>query len=64
MLVMAEKKPSAEKKKRNVIQITLDDAAERALQEFLDRQRVKPDRAAVALTALLEFLDREKKKRD
>jgi len=53
--------PSTEtsKRKRNAIFVTLDDATEVRLQRFLDRQRVKPDRAAVALTAVIEFLDRE-----
>lgn len=46
------------KRKRNAIFLTLDDAIESRLQKFLDSQRVKPDRAAVALTALIEFLDR------
>jgi hypothetical protein len=54
----AESKASSEKKKRNTVFITLDDATEARLQNFLDRQRVKPDRAAVGLTAILEFLDR------
>ena len=61
-MVRMAKKPSSqaasEKKKRNTIFITLDDATEERLQRFLDSQRVKPDRAAVGLTAVLEFLDR------
>ena len=51
------------KRKRNAIFITLDDPTEGRLQAFLDLQRVKPDRAAVALTALLEFLDRVEQER-
>lgn len=47
------------KRKRNAIFVTLDDAIEARLQRFIDRQRIKPDRAAVAYTALVEFLDRE-----
>lgn len=50
--------PAPDKRKRNTIFITIDDATEDRLQRFLDSQRVKPDRAAVGLTALLEFLDR------
>lgn len=62
MLAMAKQpKANEPKRKRNSIFLTLDDATETRLQRFLDRQRVKPDRAAVALTALLEFLDREEK---
>lgn len=49
---------AAGKRKRNAIFLTLDDATETRLQAFLEKQRVKPDRAAVALTALIEFLDR------
>lgn len=60
MLLMAKDKKTD--KKRNTIQITLNPAVETRLQKFLDRQRIKPDRAAVALTALLEFLDREEKR--
>lgn len=54
-------KPQAEtgdKRKRNTIFISLDDATELRLQKFLETHRVKPDRAAVGLAALLEFLDR------
>lgn len=60
MLDMAKKQTAkpAEKKKRNAIFLTLDDATEARLLRFIDSQRVKPDRAAVGLTALLEFLDR------
>ncbi|VTS00800.1 unnamed protein product [Gemmata massiliana] len=62
MLSMAKtpssKAPASEKKKRNTIFITLDDATEERLQKFLKAQRVAPDRAAVGLTAILEFLDR------
>lgn len=54
-------KASADKKKRNTIFITLDEATEERLVRFMDSQRVKPDRAAVGLTALLEFLDRVEK---
>jgi len=56
-------KPAAEKRKRNTVFITLDDATEARLQKFLDSQRVKPDRAAVGLTAILEFLDRVEKEK-
>ena len=66
MIGMAEKPPKSAKgtsgaKKRNVIQITLDQDADAKLQKFIDRQRIKPERAAVVLTALLEFLAREEK---
>jgi hypothetical protein len=57
------KNPAGEQpapKKRNVIFVTLDDTTERRLQLLIDRHRIKPDRAAVALTALIELLDREK----
>lgn len=47
------------KKKRHVVFLTLDDIIEARLQRFIDRQRIKPDRAAVGLTALIEFLERE-----
>ncbi len=60
MRVMAKQKDEP-KRKRNSIFLTLDDATEEKLQRFLNKQRVKPDRAAVALTALIEFLDREEK---
>jgi hypothetical protein len=49
-----------EKRRRNVIFISLDDRIEAALQKFLSRHRVKPDRSAVGLAALIEFLEREK----
>lgn len=52
-----------EKRKRNAIFVTLDEATEVRLQRFIDQQRVKPDRAAVAFTALLEFLEREENAR-
>jgi len=56
-----EPQPSTDssKRKRNAIFVTLDEDTEARLQRFIDRQRVKPDRAAVAFTALVEFLDRE-----
>lgn len=46
------------KPRRNVIFITLDGPTEDAVTRFINSQRVKPDRAAVGLTALLEFLDK------
>lgn len=46
------------KRRRHAVFVTLDDATEARLQRFIDGQRVKPDRAAVAFTALVEFLDR------
>lgn len=71
MLAVAKKpKPSVEdagqKRRRNVVFLSLDDATEERLQRFIKSQRVQPDRAAVAFTALVEFLDRidrEKKPR-
>ena len=62
MVSMAKspRKPS-DKRKRFHIFITLDESTEGRLQAFLDRHRVKPDRAAVAYTALLEFLDKVEK---
>lgn len=63
MIVMAEKKSkTSSSKKRNTIQFGLDEDTEVRFQRWLDRQRVKPDRAAVGLTAFLEFLEREEKK--
>ena len=66
MLAMTTpKKPAAgkkaEKRKRNVIFVTLDEDTEALLQKFLDGQRVPPDRSAVAYTALVEWLKREVK---
>lgn len=65
MVIMSNpKKPAAgkaEKRKRNVIFLSLDDDAESLLQRFLDGHRVKPDRSAVAYTALVEWLKRELK---
>jgi hypothetical protein len=47
MLTMSKRKPkpadSTEKRKRNVIFITLDDPTEAALQRFLDKQRITPE---------------------
>jgi len=57
-----QKKPTPEKpdkRKRNVIFVTLDDDTEALLKRFIEKQRVPPDRAAVAYTALVEFLKRE-----
>ena len=54
-------KGGAGKRKRYHIFITLDEETEKRLQAFLDRHRVRPDRAAVAYTALLEFLDKVEK---
>lgn len=57
-----QKKPAAakgDKRKRNVIFVTLDDDTEALLKRFIEKQRVPPDRAAVAFTALVEFLKRE-----
>lgn len=63
MLAVAKKQTKADepasKKRRNVIFITLDDEIEASLQGFIDSQRIKPDRAAIGLTALIEFLERE-----
>ncbi len=66
-MAMAKEKPkpveSAEpKRKRNVVFVSLDDETNARLQRFLDKQRIAPDRAAVAFAALIEFLDREEKR--
>lgn len=54
-------RPSADggTKKRYTVFITLDDATEAALVRFIADQRVRPERAAVGLTALTEFLTKE-----
>lgn len=52
--------PAKPRKPRNVIFLTLDDITEWRLRQLIDRHRIKPDRAAVALTGLIELLDREK----
>ena len=54
-----QKKPDAEKRKRAVVFISLDDPTEAALQKFLAAQRIPPDRSAVGFAALIEFLKRE-----
>src|SRR5262245_1761418 len=55
MVAMA-KKPA---RKRFVVFVTLDEPTERALQKFLDAQRIPPERSAVGFTAIVEFLKRE-----
>ena len=61
MLAVSKKKqkPDAVAKRRNVVFITIDDATEAALQEFIEAQRIKPDRASVGLAAMIELLERE-----
>ncbi len=68
MTAMAKEKPKPveskpePKRKRNVVFVSLDDETNARLQRFLDKQRIAPDRAAVAFAALIEFLDREEKR--
>ena len=52
------KKP-ANADKPPVLYLRLTPEHEAALQSFMSRQRVKPDRTAVGLTALEEFLSKE-----
>jgi hypothetical protein len=68
MMVMSKQRPkvpaaaaaeSADKRKRNVIFVTLDDATEAALQQFIKSQRIAPERSAIGFAALVEFLTRE-----
>lgn len=58
-MVMSKQKKSAEKPKRNVVFVTLDDETEAAFQKFIGDQRIPPERSAVGLTAIVEFLKRE-----
>ncbi len=52
-----KKQPATDAKKPNpILYLRLDDDTEAALQAFLARQEVKPDRTAVGMTALHQFL--------
>jgi hypothetical protein len=63
MIVMGKKKkPTADRPAKDrgpVLYLRLTDDHERALQAFIDAQRIKPDRTAVGLAALEELLAKE-----
>jgi hypothetical protein len=61
LLEMSKQKSnkSNAKSRGPVLYLRLSEEHETALQAFLKRQRVQPDRTAVGLTALEEFLAKE-----
>lgn len=51
--------PAKAEKKSPVLYLRLTESHERALDEYIRRQKAKPDRQAVGLAALESFLQQE-----